>query len=337
MQKYILDSNLDAALELLGFPPGVAEACVQLSAELIRPNVAVRRPDYVLLMPDGTILIIEFQSSADVLDVVRFLEYASLAAVKYSKELKRLVPVSVIVIYTADVDEERLKLSFPGEGGNGRDASGGKKNYGTLSFEAIPVCLGKVIDAAKLLNEPKLLDADWDPNAGLDLDLGKGTVHLTLNALLGMLYFAPLALDRGPHLELGKKYFEVGRSISEKTGDKGIFRTMAISALSRRFASEQDINSLLKELTDMGTITAEAADILSGGVISRYREQLEAKDEQLEAKDEQLKQLEAQREQFANSIAKAVRRLNAEKKSPEEIGEFFNLSIKEVYRILGGD
>jgi hypothetical protein len=285
LQKFIFNEHIAAALELFGFPHSVAVAAKQLNIELIRPNVAVRRSDFVLEMPDGSILVIEFQSSADVNDVIRFLDYASSAAVKYSKfskELNGFAPVSVMVIYTADVDEKVLKLSFPFEPSNIQDAPGeredsqggpgGKVNSGSLHFAVTPVFLGQHIDAAKLLNEPALLDEEWDPNTGLDLELGGRAVHLTLNALLGMLYFVPLALDRGPHLELGAKYFAVGSSISKKTGNAKIFQTMIISALSRKFASKNDIDSHLKELADMDATIAETADLFNRRPIFFFQE-----------------------------------------------------------------
>ncbi|MDR1313184.1 MAG: hypothetical protein LBQ12_05685 [Deltaproteobacteria bacterium] len=63
-------------------------------------------------------------------------------------------------------------------------------------------------------------------------------------------------------------------------------------------------------------------------------EEIKSKDEEIKSKGEELKSKDEELKQFANSVTKAVLRLEADKKSPQEISEILELPIKEIYRIL---
>jgi hypothetical protein len=68
----------------LGVPPDNVEGAVPLNTELIRPNLGVSRPDCVFELADGSIHVIEFQSTARYIDVVRFAVYLALLALEHS-------------------------------------------------------------------------------------------------------------------------------------------------------------------------------------------------------------------------------------------------------------
>ncbi|MDR1038555.1 MAG: hypothetical protein LBR80_00010 [Deltaproteobacteria bacterium] len=84
--KYLADRDFRSFLLFLGKPPQLVEGAVQLKTELTGLGMGIRRPDRLYRSGDGSFLILEFQSTADDLDIFRFLVCSAMLAAEYKKE-----------------------------------------------------------------------------------------------------------------------------------------------------------------------------------------------------------------------------------------------------------
>jgi hypothetical protein len=304
-QKYVLDRNLAAALESLGFGPDDAARAEVLTVEVARPNVSSRRPDYVLKMPNGSILVIEFQSTWNRFILVRFLEYASLLSVSYSLKWKKFVPVTTMVVFPAGIKRESVDLSFPGkteeDGPAGEMNDGPAKTLklpvnGSLRFDLLPVFLAEHIDV------PNFIQELWNPQTGLNTDAYPDL--RPPNALLGKAYLLPIAAGPVVSLEFVKNYLGLGLAMALKASDPDILLTMIFGALTLDTAATDTSDSavadvfanFLEELSTMGLDFNETkmADRITGGKFSMLQKSLMSKDEQIKSKDEQIKSKDEQ-------------------------------------------
>ncbi|MDR1038685.1 MAG: hypothetical protein LBR80_00670 [Deltaproteobacteria bacterium] len=105
---------LRPVLRFLGVPPDKVEGAVPLNAEPIRPNLGISRPDCVFTLADGSIHVIEFQSTARYIDIVRFAVYLALLAFEHSTEAGRCVLVSITVVRSAGIGK-RPQRCYPAD------------------------------------------------------------------------------------------------------------------------------------------------------------------------------------------------------------------------------
>jgi hypothetical protein len=248
------------------------------------------------------------------------MEYAVLLAAKIFKEEGLCVPVQVMVIYSAGIGNPPLD-SYPGESHLG-DIS--------LQFKIFQILLEKQIDLPKLVDNIEKKIAKWDPIEG---------AFLLPPEQLAELYLAPLG--RTPKLpsDASEKYLELGRVLSEKSGDPHILGTMLCAVKTRgNIVSDRVENKYLEVLKNMGIDTAEIADFITEGKFSKYREKSEtlaAENATLAAentaKDAEIKALAAGKEAFETI---AVLAMHSENKSAEEISAKLKLSLPDVRRIM---
>jgi hypothetical protein len=87
--KRLADRDRHPFLLFLGIPPArLVEGSVQLKTEPAGRDRKIRRPDRVYRSGDGSILVIEFQSTADDIDLYRFPKYTFMLAVEHSERNK---------------------------------------------------------------------------------------------------------------------------------------------------------------------------------------------------------------------------------------------------------
>ncbi|MDR1041462.1 MAG: hypothetical protein LBR80_15140 [Deltaproteobacteria bacterium] len=171
-----------------------------------------------------------------------------------------------------------------------------------------------------------------------------------------------------------EKYLELGRVLSEKSGDPHILGTMLCAVKTRgNIVTDRVENKYLEVLKNMGIDTAELADFLTDGKYSEYRDKSETlaaeitvKDAENKAKDAENTALAAKKTALAAKktalVAKktalvaeitakdaeikalvagqqafetiAVLAIYSSNKSAEEISAKLKLSLSDVRRIL---
>ncbi|MDR1081974.1 MAG: hypothetical protein LBQ79_13705, partial [Deltaproteobacteria bacterium] len=112
-QKLLAEKHRVSLLRYFGFTTEMAEGAVPLGTELIKNTVEIRRPDCVFRFRDDSVLVLEFQSTSKYRDILRFLEYTSLLAVKFSIDARKFVPVWCVVVYSSGSPKLPQK-SYPG-------------------------------------------------------------------------------------------------------------------------------------------------------------------------------------------------------------------------------
>ncbi|MDR1167090.1 MAG: hypothetical protein LBO66_14710, partial [Deltaproteobacteria bacterium] len=201
-QKYLIRTEEKSLFKYLAAKRESTKGATPINVELTAPTVAIRRPDYVFRMGDGSLWVIEFQSTARNLDIVRFLEYATLLASQYSNN-KGLAPVKVTVVYAASVRGRPWQF-YPSE-----SLMGAK----SLNFTLDQIFLKDQIDMTKLVRE---LNAEID---GHELGVGKFTLSERRRAEF---FLAPLGkIPRDP-MPLFKEYLDLAVKLAQMANDPKI-------------------------------------------------------------------------------------------------------------------
>jgi hypothetical protein len=312
----------------LGVPPDNVEGAVPLNTELIRPNLGISRPDCVFKLADGSIHVIEFQSTARYIDVVRFAVYLALLAFEHSTEAGRCVPVSITVVYSGGIGK-RPQRCYPDDLPRGA---------GFLQLKLNQIVLDKRIDMAKVVR--KVRDANES-----------GTV-LSQDQLVELL-FAPLGRVPVDPVPTTEEYFNQMRILSEKTRNPNIL-TMAYLGVSARggIATAEMMKGFQEVLIKMGANVYQLADDLTLGEFSKVKAENASKDVTIKSQDVTIKSqagklksqdvtIKSQAQEIEDlKTAKAVLAMRTKNMSPEEIALKQDLRLSEVHRILdaeGGD
>jgi hypothetical protein len=316
--KSLIDRYPVAVLMFLGLPFDIATGARDISKELFSLSFRIRRPDCVFLLADGSILVIEFQSTADPSDALRFFLYASILALKYSEVSGKPVRVRVMTVYAADV-KGPVQCRFP-------DAHSAEGD-GYLVMKPAQVFLPERIDMLRAArNFDALMEARKPGDGKLNLD----------SPAFGELMLAPHGSIPGKAAETALEYLGTGLKLAKISDDPSILGSMLFGIAARGIILSEDVTeSYWKELNEMNPETAcSLFDKISNGAYSA----LQAKLESLATEKESLAtELESQATELNMLRADAVLRRRAEGMTPEDISAELKLDLSDVNRILGGN
>ncbi|MDR1041911.1 MAG: hypothetical protein LBR80_17450 [Deltaproteobacteria bacterium] len=317
--KFLAYTDHPSLMRALNIPSHFIEGSVPLNTEVPILGKSLRRLDCAFLTRDKSILIIEFQATANHRDIIRFLEYAAALAVKYSKEFGRFVPVYVTVVYLGGV-KKLPRRSYQ---------VGTPLLDGHLQLTINQIRLADLLDMAKVVEEASSEIEGWVPDAG-DGSLPPWFTRLLLSV------FGRVPDDPGPTV---KKYLGLGHDMSKKTGNSRILLYMLHAVTARDdIADPGVIEQFLEVLETMGYDNFQIADTLSHGTLSKFQEEVKSLKGALKSRDGTVKSLKGTVKSRDAEIAglknAAVMAMHAENKSPEEIGSKLKLKMSEVYRIL---
>ncbi|MDR1038828.1 MAG: hypothetical protein LBR80_01420 [Deltaproteobacteria bacterium] len=345
LQKFLMDKFRGPMLQILGISSDIAESAVELNTEILRPQMELRRPDIMLQMADGSIHIFEFQSTANDYEILRYLDYTSLAVLKFSTK-EKIVPVSITVIYFGGIEKPPRKTL--------NDAN--HQGDGYLQLTVNQIFLDKLIDMAKLVKELKDDITKWEKDGG--------DFPLPPPLKLTELFLAPLGHIKGEPWELTGEYLNLGRILSEKTGDMVIFGTMIYSVMTRgNIVTDDTLDYDMEVFRKMGIKPddniVKLADIMLGGKFSFLQESNKTMEESYKTMEESYKTLEEKAksleesnkslveatESFGTEIASlnaelddlktsAIVSMHNDKKSVHEISRTLKLKLSEVARVL---
>jgi hypothetical protein len=196
--KFLADRHHHSFLLFLGIAPELVEGSVPLKTELTVPGVGSRRPDRVYLLADGSLLDLEFQSTAADAEIFRFILYGEMllyGAMRAGGNPKpdRDVSIRVTVVYTGGLGK-RPRQSYPDESRRGECC---------LHFALHQVFLEERVVMADVIRDYRKKITDWKP--------GDGDFRLTPCELI-RLYLAPLGLVPEAPWEAGADYLAMSRS-----------------------------------------------------------------------------------------------------------------------------
>ncbi|MDR1036763.1 MAG: hypothetical protein LBT40_09365 [Deltaproteobacteria bacterium] len=349
-QKAIASLALESLLTILGVDPVLIKGAESLNTEFFGWDMKLSRPDLIVRLNDGSILIIEFQSTANDHDLFRFQRYVMLVAekiLKQTKGLKTIPRIEVIVVYPATIGDHPHP-HYPYEAHDARDCV-----TVTLTQVFLEYLFGMNETADKFQD---ILDT-CDGNGVLSLSQIEMT-EFFLSAL------GTTPEDHSKALEVTEKYLTVGRNLAEKARDPSIlFMTICGVMAHKNIANPATIYKFMEGLLNMNFDDVKFMDGWTGGKYSLAINnnklltemnfalternaalveekatavaefQAEKADWQAEKADWQAEKADWQAEK-ATLASIAVRSLHAENKSTEEISETLNLEEAEVLRIL---
>jgi hypothetical protein len=324
-QKFAFKDQPKYTMPMFGIPPEEAAGARELDPELITPGLRRRHSDIVFLTDEGkdlAIRVIEFQSTANAFDTLRFLGYALLLSLKYSFRMRRFVPPMVTVIYSA--------------GAGGKKPLALQDRDGRLFFVPDSHNLPDRIGLEELIEKWALPIEEWTPPAGV------GPVSMDQLPMTGIefgdFYFSFLGrakdAPRGPVLAL----LDLGAVLADKARDPKKLALMATFASAAGLIDDKTFKHRMEVAKTMGLNYTDFLDSMTGGDYSKTKDQCETLSQRVKeaAKRAEVEAKRAEVEAEARLVItrKAVRSLSASGKTREEIGLMLELNLFEVDRFL---
>jgi predicted HTH domain antitoxin len=348
--KSALEIDSRDFLRKAGLNPDLIKNPTRLPAELTNFRaLSIKRPDCVLRLDDGSILIIEFQSAAKDSDLFRFYSYGAAMTLQHTEEYP-CDRVRILVVFASEVTK-RLPSRYPNESAKDRDCVGSDIKY---------VYLGEENGLDEHPEKLWPIIKDWKPGMPAPALPRYG---------VGDVFFAMMGGTKNKDLDSQVRIFlAMARKLSQITENADIIGVASFCALARRVPlTQEEKNQCREDFRNMKLDEVFVADIVTDGKFSFLQkenetlsaenkskdgaietlfaenkskdgtiETLSAEKETLSAenksKDGTIETLVTEREDLRRTIN--VLALLAENKSVGEISEILEISPSEVAKIL---